>query len=56
MNQNIIIQEQCGKLVKLKELNKKFHGQVTIHFAHGVAKKIECNSVEDVNGSDSQNR
>lgn len=54
----IIIQDFCSpeemtQICKNKDFsietgNTKFHGKITIHFAHGVPKKVETNLVEDV--------
>jgi len=35
-------------ITPIKELEERFHGKVTIHFAHGVPKKVEVNKVEEV--------
>lgn len=50
MRKEIIIRDIHCKNTdqKIKEIDEKFHGQITIHFAHGVPKKTEYNLVEDV--------
>lgn len=36
-------------LSKLREAEEKlFHGQITIHYAHGKPRKIETKQVEDI--------
>jgi len=35
-------------IVAIKELEERFEGKITIHFAHGVPKKVEVNKVEEV--------
>ena len=32
----------------IDNVEDKFHGKFTIHFAHGIPKKVEINSVKDV--------
>ncbi len=44
----ILLQDENGKIIPIKEIEKLFHGKIVIHFAHGVAKKVEINKVEDV--------
>ncbi|QGH73453.1 MAG: hypothetical protein [Podoviridae sp. cty5g4] len=50
MKKEIIFRDfnYANKDCKIKEIDDKFHGQLIIHFAHGVPKKIECNLVEDI--------
>ena len=47
-SQAIVIMDATGNFKKIKEIDKLFHGKVTIHFANGTAKKIEVNKVEDI--------
>ena len=44
----ILLQSEDGKVILIKEIDKLFHGKVTIHFAHGIPKKVEVNRVEDI--------
>jgi len=44
----ILLQTEDKKIIPIKEIDKLFHGKVTIHFAHGVPKKVEVNKVEDI--------
>ncbi len=48
----ILLQSEDGKIATIKEIEKLFHGKVTIHFAHGTPKKVEVNKVEDIVMSD----
>lgn len=45
---NKILLQSEDKVILIKEIEKLFHGKVTIHFAHGVPKKVEMNKVEDI--------
>lgn len=45
----IILQSENKRDVTLiKDIDPRFHGKITIHFANGVPKKVEINQVEDV--------
>ena len=44
----ILFKTEDNKVILIKEIDKLFHGKVTIHFANGTAKKIEVNKVEDI--------
>jgi len=44
----ILLQTEDKKIIPIKEIDKLFHGKITIHFANGTAKKIEVNKVEDI--------
>ena len=48
MNKLLLQSEDKKIMILIKEIEKLFHGKVTIHFAHGVPKKVEINEVEDV--------
>jgi len=37
-----------GQNISIEQIDEKFHGKLTIHFAHGVPKKIEINNVKDI--------
>lgn len=34
--------------VSIEHIEDKFHGKLTIHFAHGIPKKVEINNVKDI--------
>lgn len=49
----IILQKDSKKYpndynVNIKEIDEKFHGKLTIHFANGIPRKVETNKVEDI--------
>ena len=48
MNKIILQSENKKDTILIKEVEDKFHGKIVIHFAHGVAKKVEVNKVEDI--------
>jgi hypothetical protein len=45
----LLLQSEDKRIsIPIREIDKLFHGKITIHFAHGVPKKVEENKVEDV--------
>jgi len=48
VNKLLLQSEDKKIMILIKEIEKLFHGKVIIHFAHGVAKKVEINKVEDI--------
>ena len=34
--------------IKIEEVDRRFHGNITIHFAHGVPKKVDIHTTKDI--------
>lgn len=41
MNKILLQRGEDKVIFTIKEIEKLFHGKITIHFANGVAKKVE---------------
>ena len=48
MNQLILRNQERKTVLIIKELEPKFHGKITIHFAQGSPRTIETVKIENV--------
>lgn len=44
----IVLHEENKPPLTIENVGDKFHGYITIHFSHGVPRKVESNEVKDV--------